>query len=413
MVNTKELAEQFLGALVARDAAGVEALLSDDAALRVGGWRGSESYRPRARVLARLQVEWAGWPDPRLEVFTVLGDETRVAVEFRIQVTVQDRYVEHNRAVFLTVAGDRITLIDLYCPEPMPSAHRKGWIAPATLSETEIQRALVEMRSRFDLREWMPPLLNSQFSLRGGHGGSGDAHPGSNGAGGAHWTAEEADARIEEMIAYHRERGIGFTWYVAPDNTPADLRERLERHGLVLAGDQATMARVGLDNLDDIPINPDVTVEVLDGTDLAAIEAGLQITARCFNWTSEQLDQWRVGTVERLQNPAMREEDIAYLARLNGTPVAQAVLQLRAGIAYLGGAATLPEYRGRRIYSTLLRRRLEDARARGYHIAAIDAEPMSRRVVSRYGFKEYARTYVYGWMPVMDLDVIRSLVPDE
>jgi GNAT superfamily N-acetyltransferase len=215
------------------------------------------------------------------------------------------------------------------------------------------------------------------------------------------------------MIAYHRDRDIGFTWYVAPDNTPADLRERLERHGLVLAGDQATMARVGHDNLDDIPINPDVTVEVLDGSDLAAIEAGLQITARCFNWTSEQLDQWRVGTVERLQNPAMREEDIAYLARLNGTPVAQAVLQLRAGIAYLGGAATLPEYRGRRIYSTLLRRRLEDARARGYHIAAIDAEPMSRRVVARYGFKEYARTYVYGWMPVMDLDVIRSLVPDE
>jgi predicted acetyltransferase len=117
--------------------------------------------------------------------------------------------------------------------------------------------------------------------------------------------------------------------------------------------------------------------------------------------------------LERLQNPAMREEDIAYLARLNGTPVAQAVLQLRAGIAYLGGAATLPEYRGRRIYSTLLRRRLEDARARGYHIAAIDAEPMSRRVVSRYGFKEYGRTYVYGWMPVIDMDVIRSLVPDE
>jgi len=38
---------------------------------------------------------------------------------------------------------------------------------------------------------------------------------------------------------------------------------------------------------------------------------------------------------------------------------------------------------------------------------------VSRRVVARYGFKEYARTYVYGWMPVMDMDVIRSLVPDE
>src|SRR5690348_4627702 len=159
MANTKELAEQLLGALVARDTAGVAALLSDDVALRIGGWRGSEAYRPRDRVLARLQAEWDGWPDPRLEIFTVLGDEARAAVEFRIQVTQQDRYVEHNRSAFLTVAGERITLIDLYCPEPIRSAHRKGWIAPATLSEAEIRRALVEMRSRFDLREWMPPLL--------------------------------------------------------------------------------------------------------------------------------------------------------------------------------------------------------------------------------------------------------------
>ncbi|HET7078642.1 MAG TPA: GNAT family N-acetyltransferase [Chloroflexia bacterium] len=413
MANTSELAERFLSALVAKDAATVAALLSDDAALRISGWRGSEAYRPRDRVLARLQAEWAGWPDPRLEIFTVLGDAARVAVEFRIQVTEQGRYLEHNRAAFFTVAGERITLIDLYCPESMPSAHRKGWIAPVTLSEAEIKRALVEMRSRFDLREWLPPILNTQFSLRGGRGGSGDAHPGSNGAGGAHWTAEEADARIEEMIAYHRDRGIGFTWYVEDDNTPADLAARLERHGLVRAGDQATMARVGLDNLEDIPTYPDVTVEVLDGSDLDAIEAGLQITARCFNWTPEQVDQWRPGMVERMQNPKLREEEITYLARLNGTPVAEAVLQLRAGIAYLGGAATLPEYRGRRIYSTLLRRRLEDARARGYQIAAIDAEPMSRRVVARYGFKEYARTYVYGWMPVIDVAVIRSLVPDE
>ncbi|MBI5652746.1 MAG: hypothetical protein HZC40_20210, partial [Chloroflexi bacterium] len=55
----------------------------------------------------------------------------------------------------------------------------------------------------------------------------------------------------------------------------------------------------------------------------------------------------------------------------------------------------------------------EAARARGYPIAAIHAEPMSRRVVSRYGFREFFKVYLYGWMPVMDLNVIKSLVPDE
>jgi hypothetical protein len=56
---------------------------------------------------------------------------------------------------------------------------------------------------------------------------------------------------------------------------------------------------------------------------------------------------------------------------------------------------------------------LEDASARGYHVSAIYAGPMSRRVVERYGFEEYARLEVYGWMPQIDMDIIRSLVPNE
>ncbi len=65
-----------------------------------------------------------------------------------------------------------------------------------------------------DVREWIRPNANWRGSLRGGRGGSGDAHPGSNFVGGKRWTAEEADQKIEETIAYHRERNIGFQWWV-------------------------------------------------------------------------------------------------------------------------------------------------------------------------------------------------------
>jgi GNAT superfamily N-acetyltransferase len=71
----------------------------------------------------------------------------------------------------------------------------------------------------------------------------------------------------------------------------------------------------------------------------------------------------------------------------------------------------MPEFRGQKVYSTLLRHRLENARAHGYHLTAINAEPMSRRIVARYGFKEYARMYIYGWMSVIEVEVIKSLVP--
>ena len=38
---------------------------------------------------------------------------------------------------------------------------------------------------------------------------------------------------------------------------------------------------------------------------------------------------------------------------------------------------------------------------------------MSKRVVEKYGFKDYGVIHVYGWMPVMDPDVIKTLVPEE
>jgi hypothetical protein len=58
-----------------------------------------------------------------------------------------------------------------------------------------------------------------------------------------------------------------------------------------------------------------------------------------------------------------------------------------------------------------VRLRLEVARSKGYQLAVINAEPLSRPIAARCGFKEYARAYIYGWMPVIDLDVIKSLVP--
>jgi len=412
MPEPKQLACDFLAALASGDAARLAELLAEDAGMRVWGWDGGQAYRPRDRVMRALIDQWSAWPDPSLETISLLVDGNRVAVEFRIQATEAGRYVEHNRAAFLTLGESDVQMIDLYCSEPQPSARRKGWIAPVSMSDEEINRLFASALYIYDPREWLPPLANRLSSLRLLHGGSDDPHPGSNEVASARWTAEEADVRIKQIIEDHRRREVGFSWFVGPYDAPPDLGERLERHGLVLAGDQAMMARVGLDDL-DIPTNSRISIEALDGSDDDAIEAVVQIVGRCFNWTPQQVDDRRVFFFQRLKNPEFREREIQYLARLDGVPVADALVSFRGGIAYLNGASTLPEYRNQKIYSTLLRRRLEDARARGYHVAAINAEPMSRRVVSRYGFKEYARYHIYVWMPVIDMDVVRALVPNE
>jgi GNAT superfamily N-acetyltransferase len=336
-------------------------------------------------------------------------------LEFRIQATdpASGRYLEHYRSALLSVVAGRVQMIDLYCPEPIPSAHRQGWIAPATLSDDEMGRVLAEQNFSNDAHGPLPSQIASRLSLRQFQETSGLAHPGSNSVGGAHWTAAEADARIEAILDEHRARDIGFAWMVLPNDTPADLGQRLEAHGLVLAGSAAVMVRRGLDDLDAIPVNPAVSVVQADATNAEQLEAILRIGAASFNWTPEQIPEWRRGLLDQAKDPVRRETDIGYLAYLDGQAVGFGRVSLRGGLAHLSGAGTLPELRGRKIYSTLLRRRLEKARERGYQLGTIQAEPMSRRVVVLYGFVEYAKTRMYAWMPVIDMDVIKSLVPDE
>jgi GNAT superfamily N-acetyltransferase len=357
-----------------------------------------------------LIEEWSTWFDPSIELLNAIDGEDQVSLEFRIQATEHDRYVEHNRSAFLKIKDGQIEQIRLYCAEPIPSARRKGWIAPANIAAEELRRIFESMMNSDDPYEWISPDESSQWSLRGGMGGSGRPHPGSNGVGGARWSAEEADRKIEEIIEYHRQRNIGFQWWVSPHDTPTDLRERLEKHGMVLAGDAVTMARLGLEAA-DIPINPDTTIELLDGYDLAAVDALGEIDKVCFQWTQEQVDERKPGWIERMRDERFRDREANFLARIDGRSAGHGRVILQSGIAYLGGAGVLPEFRGKKVYSTLLRRRLEYAHKRGYHIAAINAEPLSRPIVERYGFKEYSRIYIYGWMPVIDLDVIKSLVP--
>jgi GNAT superfamily N-acetyltransferase len=411
MSNPNQLAKDFLAALASTDSGLYESVLNEDASLLIGRWDGGELYRPRKRVVERLISEWSTWSDAKLEEFTIIAEGDLAGVEFRIQATENQRYVEHNRSAFLKFKDGKIQGVTLYCPEPVPSSRRKGWIAPATLTEDEIQRLFGSMMFANDPREGIMPNLGGRMSLRGAMEGSGDAHPGSNFVGGIQWPSEEADTRIEETIAYHRERNIGFQWVVSPYDSPSDLAERLEKHGLVLAGDAATMGRSGLDNLEDIPTNPDLQVDIWKGDDDRLLGSVAYILKVCLNWSQEQVDQRMPGLVERVKDERFREREINYLGSVNGQLVGLGRLELKGGVAYLGGAATLPEFRGQKVYSTLLRRRMEAAHARGYHLAAINAEPMSRRIVKQYGFKEYARMYIYGWMPVMDLGIIKSLVP--
>jgi hypothetical protein len=88
-------------------------------------------------VIVRRRSELPAWPDPSLQTLSVLADGDHAAVEYAVQVTDPGsvRTVEHIRLAFLTLGGGRARMIDHYCLQPIPSAQRAGWIAPAALTD--------------------------------------------------------------------------------------------------------------------------------------------------------------------------------------------------------------------------------------------------------------------------------------
>ena len=106
------IGEQFIGALASNDESRYELILRDDVGMRIWGARQSELYRPRARVIKRLIEEWSRWNDASIEMISIVTNGDRVALEYRIQATEEDRYVEHNRAAFFVIEQAQIKTID-------------------------------------------------------------------------------------------------------------------------------------------------------------------------------------------------------------------------------------------------------------------------------------------------------------
>lgn len=405
--NTDAGVRAFLNGLVARDRVALASVLAEDTTLFTWAWDRSEGHRPREEAIDGLLAAAHGWSSNSLEVLGLTSTELSAAAHFRVQSRDERLPMDTNGSVFLDFEAGRISRINLYLALPHPAASREGIVR--SVAPGPGRDALVEsLYYRWDARESFPP--GSQMVNRPAVSllWSKVAHPGSNLVHRVNWTSAEADERIVETLNWFRERGLGIQWTVSPYDSPGDLGERLERHGFIRAGDQALMLRFGLDTLEDMPLNTGIDlVELQQRPDLW--EPSLQISAQAFHWPPEQTEKERDGWFQNLRSEVIR----SYVALVEGRPVAFAHLYLQAGVAYLGGAATHPEYRGRKIYSTLLRKRLERARDEGYEVAMLFAEPMSRRVVSQFGFEICAMFDVYGWMEPMDLNVIRNLVVDD
>ena len=180
-----------------------------------------------------------------------------------------------------------------------------------------------------------------------------------------------AVAEVREL--YRREARSAATWEVSSGSTPAGLLEQLRGLGMQ-THEPASMLALACTTEPDSGTG-DITVERADTV------AQLEEVRGVF----QQGDGWSPGD-DWLRGPGFVTR---YLARIDGRAVATADITWLADerAVFLGGALTLPEYRGRGAYRALVHERWREAVARGRDVLVTQSEPMSQPILRRLGFE--------------------------
>jgi hypothetical protein len=188
--------------------------------------------------------------------------------------------------------------------------------------------------------------------------------------------------------------GHELEWKLYAHDRPPDLAERLIAHGFV--PDQAeSLMILDLSALPGALTRP-ARHEILPVADAAGLAEIVAVQEAV--WQTDHA--WLAGQLaaELRADPAALS---IYVARLDGRIVSAAWIRFdsRSRFASLWGGSTLPTYRRRGLYTDLLATRAREAVQRGMRFLTIDAGPMSRPLVERFGFRFVATTCPYLWRP--------------
>ncbi len=199
-----------------------------------------------------------------------------------------------------------------------------------------------------------------------------------------------ADSVIDEQIAYFTSKDLPFEWKVFGHDKPADLTERLVARGLVADAPEAIM----LLDLERAPAEllgpvPALVRRLEDPAELEDVVVVLEsVWGGDFGWVHQRLGA----------EMAVPDTISVYVVSVAGHPASVAWVYFPAGhFATFWAGSTVESLRGRGLYTALLAARVQEALARGKRYAILDAGPMSKPIVARYGFRELTTATACDW----------------
>jgi len=204
-------------------------------------------------------------------------------------------------------------------------------------------------------------------------------------------TAENADAAIAEQI---QRLGQGWEWKHYSYDQPADLPARLLAAGFVPEEPEALLVAEIADL--DLSTPPPPGIELVPVTGQAGVNALVAVHDEVFGGSHERV------AAAVLRGITEQPPSVAAVVAMDGqTPVSAGRVEFPPGSDFAGiwGGGTLPHWRGRGVFRSLVAHRAALAAARGYRYLQVDASPDSSPILRRLGFTQLAITTPYQYRP--------------
>jgi GNAT superfamily N-acetyltransferase len=205
---------------------------------------------------------------------------------------------------------------------------------------------------------------------------------------------DQVDAAIDAQIDYYSRLGIEFEWKVYDYDQPADLKERLRQRDFEI-GEAEALVVLDLQEHPEVPAYP-VSPLVRRVTDAQGIDAIMHMEESVWGHSHAQHAEHMKKELEN------HPDRLAIYAAYDGDRVVSAAwINFHPGtdFASLWGGSTLPAYRKQGLYSSLLAVRALEAQKQGYRFLTVDASPMSRPILEKYGFQLLGFSYPCEWKP--------------
>lgn len=204
-------------------------------------------------------------------------------------------------------------------------------------------------------------------------------------------TPANANETIQAQI--HRFADRSWEWKHYSYDQPPDLPERLLAAGFT-RGPAETLLIAEIIDL-DLDVRPPEGVRLRQVANAYDVEALVHVHDEVFGG-----DHSRTGRVLLRTLETRPDTMAAVIATAQGTPISSARVEFHVGteFASLWGGGTLPDWRGKGVFRSLVAYRAALAKAMGYRYLQVDAMPDSRPILERLGFVELATTtpFTYG-----------------